>query len=174
MLISSIKSVRFNFKYRLLFIFLLMGLNLAGQNILIIERPGTIKNFKYFQGSQIKLKTISTDTIISGVITLIEDDIIILNQDFSLKITDIKTVYKKRWGFSFLQYLGIFGGLAYVSINTINGLINNDSPVVPSETLIISGSMMAFGIILTPLTTRKIKTANGNWRIIILDFDNLE
>jgi len=150
----------------------LLAFHLAGQNALIIERPGTINNYKYFQGSEIKLKTISTDTIISGTISLIEDSIIILNQNFSLKITDIRTVYKKRWGFSFLQYLSIFSGLAYVSISTINGLINNDSPVVPSETLIISGSMIAFGIAVTPLTTRKLKTDNEKWRVIILDFSN--
>lgn len=166
--------MRFNFKYRLLFIFLLMGLNLAGQNILIIERPGTIKNYKYFQGNEIKLRTISNDTVVSGALSLIQDSTVIINNNFELEIDNISTVYRKRWGFSFLQYLSIFGGLAYASINTINGLINNDSPVVPGETLIISGSMVAFGIVLTPLTTRKIKMDNGKWRILILDFDNLE
>ncbi len=150
----------------------LAAFNLSGQNALVVERPGTIKNYKYFQGNEIKLRTISTDTTISGTISLIEDSIIILNQSFGLKITDIKTVYKKRWGFGFLQNLSIFSGLAYVSINAINGLVNNDSPVVPHETLIISGSMIAFGIVLTPLTTRKFKIDNKKWRVIILDFSN--
>jgi hypothetical protein len=57
-----------------------------------------------------------------------------------------------------------------VGINTLNGVINDDVPIVPEETLIISGSMIGFGIALTPLTTRRYKIDKEKWRVVILDF----
>jgi hypothetical protein len=151
----------------LLFIF---GSNLAAQNIFVLERPGTVKNFKYYQGDNIKIRTISSDTIISGPINRIFDSSIIINNSNEILIADMAAIYKKRWGYGFLQYLTIFAGAAYLGINSLNGIINDDQPVVPQETLIISGSLIAFGLALTPLTTRKFKIDNEKWRIIILDF----
>jgi hypothetical protein len=42
--------------------------------------------------------------------------------------------------------------------------------MIPEETLVISGSMIVFGIALTPLTTRKYKIDKEKWRVLILDF----
>jgi hypothetical protein len=148
----------------------LLWLCLGGQNILVVEKPGTVSNFKYYEGDKIRLRTIASDSIFSGIITMIGDRSIIIDKSDEISISDIKKIYRKRWGYSFLQYLSIFAGLSYVAINTLNGIINNDVPVVPQETLIISGSMVAFGIALTPLTTRKISTDKEKWRVIILDF----
>ncbi len=58
----------------------------------------------------------------------------------------------------------------HILVSSINGLINNDSPVIPQESLIISGSLIAGGIALIPLTTRRYKTDNEKWRLKILDF----
>jgi hypothetical protein len=156
-----------------LWIFLLLcslEINLVAQNIFVVERPGTAKNCKYYRGDEIKLKTISTDTIISGTIKIIYDSSLIINYEYEIMAGDIAKIYRKRWGFSFLQYLSVFAGLAYVGINTLNGVINGDDPIVPEETLIISGSMIGFGIALTPLTTRRYKIGKEKWRVVILDF----
>ena len=159
-------------KFRLISMLCLFCLCLAGQNILVVEKPGTVSNFKYYEGDKIRLRTIAADTLISGTITTIGTSSIIIDKSIEIEITDIKSLYRKRWGYSFLQYLSIFAGLSYVAINTLNGIINNDAPIVPTETLIISGSMVAFGIALTPLTTRKIRTGKEKWRVIILDFQH--
>jgi hypothetical protein len=157
-------------QYLIYWLLFLIGSSLAAQNILVLERPGTVKNLKYYQGDKIKIRTIAADTIISGSINRIFDSSIIINNSNEILIADMAAIYKKRWGYGFLQYLTIFAGVAYLGINSFNGIINDDQPVVPQETLIISGSLIAFGFALTPLTTRKFKIDNEKWRIIILDF----
>jgi hypothetical protein len=143
---------------------------LTAQNIFLLERPGTIKNYKFYSGDRIRIKTLSVDTIISGPINIINDSSIIINIANEILIGDIAAIYRKQWWFNFLQYLSVFAGISYLGINTLNGVINSDDPVVPNETLIISGSMIAFGAALTPLTTRKYKIDKEKWRVLILDF----
>jgi hypothetical protein len=143
---------------------------LAAQNIFVIERPGTIKNYKYYSGDKIKIKTLLNDTLISGIITQVKDSSMVINNSNEIMIGDIAVIYRKPWGFNFLQYLSLMAGISYLGISTINGLINMDEPIVPKETLIISGSIIAFGAVLTPLTTRKYKIDNEKWRTSILDF----
>ncbi|MBM3435949.1 MAG: hypothetical protein FJY07_07030 [Bacteroidetes bacterium] len=143
---------------------------LRSQNLLILERPGTIKNYKYELNDPVKLKTIVNDSLISGKLTMIDDSTIIINQITPVRLSDIGKVYRTRWGFTFLQGLFITAGVPYLLISTINGIINNDNPLVPKETLIISGSLIAAGAMITPLTGRKFKTDNKRWRMRILDF----
>jgi hypothetical protein len=159
-------------KDKLLLILLIFSVSysVVAQNILIVERPGTIKNYKYYTGDEIKLKTISTDAIISGTIIVISDSSLIINHHHEIMVDDITTIYRNKWGFRFLQYISLIGGMFYLGINTLNGVINSDDPIVPEETLIISGSMIGFGIVLTPLTTRRYKIDKEKWRIVILDF----
>jgi hypothetical protein len=156
-----------------IWIFLLLcslEINLVAQNIFVVEQPGTTKNYKYYMGDEIKLKTISTGTIYSGTITDISDSSLIINHHYEIMINDITTIYRTKWGFRFLQYISLIGGMFYLGINTLNGVINSDDPIVPEETLIISGSMIGFGIVLTPLTTRRYKIDKEKWRVVILDF----
>jgi hypothetical protein len=140
------------------------------QNILILERPGTIKYFKYEVNDWIKLSTSKPDTTIHGFISLINDSSITIDRVNEVTLKNISTIIRKRWGFNFLQKLFITAGIPYLLISTINGVINNDEPVVPTETLIISGSLIAAAIVVTPLTSRKHKTDNKKWRVKILDF----
>ncbi|MCD4788567.1 MAG: hypothetical protein K8R37_01105 [Bacteroidales bacterium] len=140
------------------------------QNIFLLEKPGTIKNYKYRENDHIRIKTISKDTIIAGIINKIGDSIIIINYANEISPDDISIIYRTRWGFALLQGIFFSAGVPYLAISTLNGVINNDSPIVSKETLIISGSLIATGIAITPLTTRKHKIDNTKWRVKILNF----
>jgi len=111
-----------------------------------------------------------TDSILAGTITKITDTSLIINRVSEVHVKNIYKVHRSRWGYSLLQSLFLSSGLLYVSINTVNGVINNDSPVVPKETLIISGSLVGAGLLLTPLTKQRHKIDNESWRVTILDF----
>jgi len=153
------------------FIFILIFSYVAiGQNIFILERPGSIKNYKFRENDKIQIGLISRDTIIKGIINEINDSSLIVNYANEILLDDIKYLYRKRWGFTLLQGIFFMTGIPYLAISTFNGIINNDSPIVHSETLIISGSLIAAGIAITPLTSRKHKIDNKRWRVKILDF----
>lgn len=140
------------------------------QNIFLLENPGTINNYKYHENDHIRIKTISKDTIIEGIISKISDSSIIINHANEISPDDISIIYRARWGFTLLQGIFFSVGVPYLAISTLNGVINNDSPIVSKETLIISGSLIATGIAITPLTTRKHNIDNKKWRVKILDF----
>lgn len=154
----------------LIFIFLLPGSILA-QNIFLLEKPGTINNKKYYVGNHIKIKTIAKDTIISGVINKIYDSALIVDYNSEIRLSDIKMIYTKRWGFNLLQRIFQVSGFSYLGLSTINGLINNDQPIVPEETLIISGGLIAAGFAMVPLANKRHKIDNKNWRVKVLVFD---
>ncbi|MCD4663782.1 MAG: hypothetical protein K8R68_00840 [Bacteroidales bacterium] len=135
-----------------------------------MERPGTIKNYKYRENDYIRIKLESKDTIINGIINNISDSSLIINYANEIFLDDIAAVYKKRWGFTFLQGIFFMTGVPYLAISTLNGIINNDNPIVPPETLLISGSLIVAGIAISPLTSRKHIVDDKRWRVKILDF----
>lgn len=141
-----------------------------GQNIFVLEKPGRMKIFYYKQRDPIKLKAFYSDEYIAGKISKVTDSSLVINYSAEVLIKDIQVIRRGRWGFKFLQGLFLTSGIFYISLSTLNGLINNDNPIVPSETLVISGSLIGAGIILSPLTNRNHKIDEENWRIKILDF----
>ena len=159
-------------KVLLVFLFLSLTGHLAAQDIFLLEKPGTINNKKYYAGDFIKLKPHSKDTIISGVINKINDSSIIINYNNEIYLSDIFIVYRSRWGFTTLKKIFLLTGFTYLGLSTLNGLINNDRPTVPEETLIISGSLIAAGFALIPLATKRHKIDNKKWRVKILRFDD--
>jgi len=111
-------------KSLVLFCFLItLNQFLRSQNLLILERPGTIKNYKYELNDPVKLKTIVNDSLISGKLTMIDDSTIIINQITPVRLSDIGRVYRTCWGFTFLQGLFLTTGVPYLLISTINGII---------------------------------------------------
>lgn len=89
-------------------ILLFMAFSLSGQNIFVLEKPGTIKNYKFELNDHIKLRTLSTDTTLSGRINSISDSSLIVNYSNEVRINDIATIYRKRWGFGILQKVCFF------------------------------------------------------------------
>jgi hypothetical protein len=162
-----------NFSPRKISVFVILVLRMAvvdAQNLLILERPGTVKNFKYEVNDMIKIRTLGSDTLLKGEITFIDDSMMVINNNQPVAISEISKVYRTQWGFTFLQGLFLTAGASYLLISTINGIINNDQPMVPRETIIISGSLLVAGAAITPFTTRKFRIDNKKWRMRILDF----
>ncbi|OQX80805.1 MAG: hypothetical protein B6D61_01560 [Bacteroidetes bacterium 4484_249] len=153
-------------------IFIISFTVLFSQNIFLLERPGSIKNYKYYVNSPIRLKIISPDTLISGEISRINDTSIIVNFANEIALKNISCIYTKRWGVSFLQKIFLFTGIPYLALSVVNGAINNDNTVVSKNTFIISGCLIGAGIALMPLTKRKHKIDNKKWRLKILNFEN--
>ena len=151
-------------------IFLLVVIQGWGQNIFVLEkvRKGGIR--MYYENDFIKIKTKAKEKIVEGKILLISDSSLIVNYGTEVLLSDIEAVYKERRMLRLLQSLSLLAGGLYVSISALNGLINNDNPLVPSETLKISGGLLIGGILLTPLTSRKFIVNEKRWSVKILDF----
>ena len=141
-----------------------------GQNILVLEKAGGGGIRMYRENDHIKLMTRSTNVKISGRINMISDSSLIINFANEILLDDIKVVYRSRWGFNLMQKVLLASGILYLSLSTLNGVINNDSPIVSEKTLKIAGGLLIGGIILTPLTSRMHRIEKTKWKVKILDF----
>lgn len=157
-----------------LFLFLLIfSFSIYGQQYLVVQKPGKVKNFKYEVGDEIMINTRKGDLTLSGEITDISDTCVTINTYIDVGLSNIAKVLRPRRFFTKLSKLFfIRGGIAYVTIVGINGIINNDSPLIDEQTLTISASMVAIGLAMKPLYIRKLDTT-GKWALKVIDFDNI-
>lgn len=150
----------------------LMLITSFGQCVFMVEKPGIVNNLKYAIGNRIDLKT-KTGERISGIINQVRDTAIVVSY-YLIMNDDIAIVYTRRAIFSMFSAAGTTGGLAYVSIDGINNLINNERPVFRTSTLKTGGILFGTGGVLYLISKRKRHINNKDWRIKILDFSILK
>jgi hypothetical protein len=153
-------------------IFQIMLMTAFGQRVFMVEKPGTVNNLKYNIGDRIELKTNKGERI-SGMINQLSDSSIVVNYNY-VKIEDILIVYTRRYVFSILSAAGTTGGLAYVSIDAFNNLINNQDEIFRKSTLKTGSIMFGTGLLLKLISKRKRHINNEDWRIKVLDFSILK
>ena len=141
-----------------------------GQNILVLEKAGSGRIHMFYAGNHLKLKAHSSSATVQGVITMISDSSLVINRSTEVLLHDIAVVYHTRWGFSLLQKLLLGSGILYLSLSALNGVIHHDSPVIPTETAMISGGLVAAGILVTPMVVKRHKITPTTWKLKILDF----
>ncbi len=149
---------------------------LKAQNILILEKAGTYRNIKYYEGDYIHFKTINNGLSIryEGFISKIKDSSIVIS-DFTKKvipIKDITVIYRERRLIEDIRELSINFGIVYVSLTAFNNAINNVNSILDRNTICLSCSSIVFGILLSPIRVRKYKVKKL-WRLKILDFSSL-
>lgn len=152
----------------LLICFLLQGsLYSQQESMVVIKSQDRIKNFKYYPGDEIMLK-LSNDSIVrDGIITGIRDSSFVLNNSLNIDISGIEEVYREKWFFRFLSESSKMFSLVYFGLTGINRTINKEYPVYDKESLLISISVYAAGILINQLSIRKLKVP-GKWKIEIL------
>ena len=144
-----------------------------GQQYLVVQKSGKVKNFKYEVGDEIMISTRKGDLKVSGEITKISDTSVTINSYVEVGFSNVAKVLRPRRYFTKLSKLFfIRGGIAYVTIVGINGIINNDSPLIDEQTLGISAAMVAIGLAMKPFYIRKLDMM-GKWKLKVIDFENI-
>jgi len=83
-------------------------------------------------------------------------------------LDDIQMILRPRWGTKLLSKVTRVAGAGYFVLDVVNRAINNDSPVVDENTLMISAGLVAFSYALVPLHNRRMKKGE-KWRIKVLN-----
>jgi hypothetical protein len=134
--------------------------------MLVLERPGTVKNYIYKAGQNISIKTKKGEKI-NGPINMIIDSSLIVDFVHELEIDDIEFVYKQR------QLLNTFGNFAmggsamYIGFDAINGGYRNKNLAEDTNFLVASGIFVS-GLIMNIFSKKKMRIDNEKWRIKIL------
>jgi hypothetical protein len=145
-----------------------MATNIIGQKILVVENIHSLKNFKYYQGNDIYIQVEGKDGRLADMIVDITDTSVIFEVLGEVKMNDIKAIYRENWLIQTIRGLSLLGGAGYLGIDSFNRMINHEYPVVQTETLVISGCMIAISFALTPLKYRKISIAE-KWKLKPID-----
>jgi hypothetical protein len=149
-------------------VLMLLGSEMYSQKILLLENVHSMKNFKYYQGNTVIFKLIESQKRISDNIFDLTDSTVIFEGMGEVKLRKICCIYRENWLIDILSSLSLIGGVAYFGIDSFNRTINHEYPVVQTETMLISGGMVAFGLALIPFRYRKI-TITENWRLKTCD-----
>jgi len=138
------------------------------QRVLLVEKPGKFKNFKYKVGDDILVKVAPYGEKQEGIIHEVSDSSILINFDNEIMLDDIQMILRPRWGTKLLSKVTRVAGAGYFVLDVVNRAINNDSPVVDENTLMISAGLVAFSYALVPLHNRRMKKGE-KWRIKVLN-----
>ncbi len=146
--------------------------NLFSQRYLIIERPGTIKNFKFQEGDFMHIEVISNNVLyqVRGELSLITQSSIIINGSDEYKLFQIKAIYRERLLVRIVHTSALTAGSGYIFLDCLNRGINRESPLVEKSTVVIGGSIIAGGVALMPFLEHKYKIGN-RWRVKTIIFD---
>ncbi len=147
---------------------MLSGVELFPQKILIVENVQSLKNFKYYQGNGIIFKLTDRQGRISDNICDLTDTTIIFDRLGEVKMENISCIYREIWLIETLSGLSLLGGVAYFGLDSFNRMINHEYPVCQTETMWISGGMVAIGLALIPFRYRKINISE-KWQLKSID-----
>lgn len=152
-----------------LIILALLGITSCfSQKILILEKIGRGKWFKYEQQDPIDLMTRKDKLHLDGFITSINDSSVEVDMKYTVRLDDVDWVqrynkHRKKNG----MRVAIAGGVL-VGIVTLNNLINND-PVFDPTFLIAGAGVTAAG--LTWMAFSKPRYQVGTkWKLKVLDY----
>ncbi len=152
----------------LLVLFLLFSLPATAQRILLVEKPGTFKNYKYFTGDMITLRISGQEGRLSGSISVISDSSLLIDDGQEVMLADIDRVLRPRWGLGVLAGASRIAGVAYLSLDVVNHAINDEPDILDRNTVLISAGLVAFSYALYPLRYKRM-TIGEPWRIQVLD-----
>jgi len=150
----------------------ILATSVFSQKILVAENSHTLKNFKYYQDDKIILKVDNIEKRINDEVSELTDSSVVLNVMGEFELDRITSIYKENWLVQTTRGLCLLGGVAYFGIDSFNRLINNDSPVILAETVIISASMVGLSFALTPLKYRKAVNTKKNWSLRVIDLNS--
>lgn len=147
-------------------VFSILAPALAQKNILVLERPGNTKNFKYFVGDKIELVTIDSLTR-KGVISAINDSVFVLDYYTEVPLKSVAQIQRDRWALKILSRVMMIGGVGLIALEAVNGAISSDGNINPN-TLYAGAGIAAGGILLIPLRKSHYYISPDQWKIKIL------
>lgn len=137
------------------------------QRVLLVEKPGTFRNYKYFVGDEIMLRTWPSGLKHGGIIHEITDTSILINFDEEIMITDIEKVLRHRWALGLTSKATRIAGAGYVVLDVVNNAINHEI-IVDKNTVMIGAGLVAFSYALVPLHYKRMNIGE-KWRIKVLN-----
>ncbi|MDZ7846386.1 MAG: hypothetical protein U5L96_06280 [Owenweeksia sp.] len=159
-------------KTLLLGILICCSMGLMAQQYLYIKKGNEFPDKKYGLKERITFKTDSAAQWSEGLIDEVSGKYIVISGvQYSLEA--ITAVRSER---QLLKIAGTAlwaGGLLFTGIAIINGVINNDAPLVRNSQLAWGGGLVVAGIVMD-LLSRKTYRADAGWNWVTIDLQKMK
>jgi hypothetical protein len=142
---------------------------------ILFTRFGCVKKYEFFKGDVIKYKLKGERHFIAGKIIAMHDSSIVFEAD-SVGLNQIKVIRIKSNNYhaQLFQTIFLIGGIGYPSLSIFNNAMNEVSPLLNQNGLIITGSFLAASGLVNVLRIQHIRfTKNKLIKIVDIDFDHL-
>jgi hypothetical protein len=140
------------------------------QKFLALEKHGRVKRLRFFVNDNISVRLNGEKFFRNGSIEEFTDSSFFLNgENILLKRINAVHVSKTKGGHALLRQLAFYlpaGGAFILGLAAANSAINNESPLLPKNTLYTAGGMVVTGLLLYPLTFRVYRTGRHPLKII--------
>ena len=141
-------------------------LGLSAQNMLVLEKPGTVKNYIFYAGNNISLKT-KDGLKINGPINIIRDSNMVVDFKHELRLDDIAIVYKSRHLMGLFGTAFMAGSLLYIGLDIVNGA-NYSQKLSENQSLLTAFGVFGVGTGLLLFSKKKMTIDDKKWRLKIL------
>jgi len=165
-IIFVVENTQTMIKHLIIIIFWSLSLSIFSQTMLLVEKPGTVKNAKYYAGDFISVKTVKGEKI-SGPINIIHDSSFVVDFTHELYLSDIEIVYKSRTLIQLLSSAIIVGSGLYVGLDLVNSG-SAGKTFKENQSLHYALGVLAAGIGLKFFQKKKMRIQDEKWRIKIL------
>lgn len=153
-------------KFFITFFIALLATMGYSQRFLLLEKSGTFKNYKYFEGDEIAVKLHKDQRFISGTITRLDDSTFVVDNQESFGIGQVKSVVRQRFFFSFFGPGAMMGGGMYFTLDALNRAFSGEAPVVTAEAAIIGGSLVGAGWVMSLFKNKTYSVGTDKkWRL---------
>jgi len=130
---------------------------------MVLEKPGTVRNYIYQAGDHISIKT-TEGLKISGPINIIRNDsTFVVDFVHELKISEVEVVYKTRSLLSIGGTALIGGSALYLGLTAIN-----NGGVEINQSFWVSIGVAAAGIIMKVFAKKRMYIQEAKWRLKVL------
>ena len=146
----------------MLFLFCLAFSQAEAQKFLILQKGANQKTrLKYEEGDLIRYQQKGQDFFVSDRIREIHPDFLVLTENIlkpeEIEAVDVKDKDERNHTLSTLSGLMYSGGALLLLAETVNGLYHDKRFSYSNEGLIISGSLLATGFVLSKIKYRYFK-----------------
>ena len=147
------------------FTFLLISLiffppTVFSQKIIAFDKSGKVKRIRYYEGEYISLKKLDKIKV-AGIIDQIDQKSFVVD---GIKITldSVRAVYNTQsgMGYRLISRIFVIPAIGYMPLITVNGLINNDKPIIRQNQFYYGGGFITIALLSNFLASRPFKISN--------------
>jgi len=142
---------------------------MSAQKTMVVEKIGTPTRYGFHLGDVVKIETKTQKVIVKNYLWALTDTTITIGSRTIIPVSDIGAVYKSYHFPRLMTKFLFIAGAGYFVLDAFNNMINKQT-VINTQTLIISGCLIAASLALIPLHQKKCRIGI-RWKLKIMDIN---